>query len=344
MTRKIPFGARRIGEGEPVVVIAEIGINHEGDAEACARMIEAAAAAGADSIKLQTVDADENYLRGTESHELFSRSALTREETARMFDLARSLGLEPFTTAGDAATIEWVTTLRPAAHKISSGLLTNHPAIRCASRSGAPLLISTGMAEVGDIDDAVAAARDGGANGLGLFQCTSLYPAPPESLNLAAIGWLAERYDMPAGFSDHSLGIAAAALSVAAGACMIEKHFTLDASRPSYDHHLSLEPEAFAEMVRGVRTAEAMRGIPVKQPTEAERGRAALYHRIVVARRDMAPGEILDDGSVALKRPLPGMRGLPPARYQDLLGRRTTRRIARDEAIVAADVTPPLND
>lgn len=337
------FGARRIGQGEPVVVIAEIGVNHEGDVGACARMIEEAARAGADSIKLQTIDADENYVRGTESHSLFSACALSREETAAMFELSRRLGMEPFTTAGDPATLDWVTNLRPAAHKISSGLLTNHPAVRYAARTGLPLLMSTGMAEAGDIDAAVAAAQEAGAEGIGLFQCTSIYPAAPELLNLSAIRWLEQRYGAPAGFSDHSVGVEAAALAVAAGARMIEKHFTLDRSRPSYDHRLSLEPGDFAEMVRRVREAEAMLGRPEKRLTEEERAKARLYHRILVARRQISAGERLDANNVGLKRPLPGTAGLPPSRFDEVLGRSARRTLARDEAIVAADVEPSLN-
>ena len=181
----VPFGSRVIGPGAPVAVIAEIGINHEGDAGTCARMIEAAAAAGADAIKLQTIDADENYVRGTESYELFHKSGLGREGTAEMFEFARRNGVEPFTTAGDPATLEWVDRLAPAAHKFSSGLLTNGPLIRRAAETGRTLLMSTGMAEVADVDAAVAAAVGDGRRPVGLFQCTSLYPAPPETLNLA---------------------------------------------------------------------------------------------------------------------------------------------------------------
>lgn len=339
----IPFGGRAIGAGHAVVVIAEIGINHEGDPAACARLIEEAAGSGADAIKLQTMDADENYVRGTESHALFSRAALGREQTAAMFALARRLGMEAFTTAGDSATIEWVARLKPAAHKISSGLMTNHRAIRTAAATGLPLLVSTGMALPAEIDEAVAAARRGGCQALGLFQCTSLYPAPPETLDLAAIGWLEARYAAPAGFSDHSRGIEAAPLAVAAGARMLEKHFTLDPARPGFDHALSLSPAVFAAMVAAVRRAEVMMGKSTKQPGSIERAKSALYHRIVVARCDVRLGDILDTENVGLKRPLPGTRGLHPVRYEEVIGRHAARAFARDEAIGPNDVTPPLN-
>lgn len=336
--QSIRFGSRCIGPGHPVVVIAEIGINHEGSAEVCARMIEEAGRAGADAIKLQTMDADENYVRGTESHALFSDCSLTQEETAQMFDLARAKGMEPFTTSGDFRTIDWVDRLNPAAHKISSGLLTTLPIIRYAARTGRPLLMSTGMAEGADIDAAVAAAREGAASGVALFQCTSVYPAPPETLDLAAIGWLSRRYTVPAGLSDHSIGTEAAALSVAAGARMIEKHFTLDSSRPSFDHRLSLDPKSFAEMVGRVRAAEAMMGQAGKHPAEVERTNAPRFHRILVARRDIAAGEVFDANNLALKRPLPGSVGLAPRHYDTVIGRHAARALRADEPVAAEAV------
>jgi len=329
------FGGRQIGPGCPVVVIAEIGINHEGDAEACARMIEAAARAGADAVKLQTIDADENYVRGTASHAVFGGAGLSPEETARMFDLARGRGLEVFTTAGDFPTVDWVDALGPAGHKISSGLLTNLPLIRHAAAKGRPLLMSTGMAQHGDIDAAVAGAREGGAAGVALFQCTSLYPAPPETLNLAVIAWLERRYAAPAGLSDHSLGTEAAALAVAAGAHLIEKHLSLDPSRPGYDHAVSLDPEGFAEMVRRVRGAEVMMGEAEKHLSAAEGESAARFHRCLVARRDIAAGEAFSARNLGLKRPLPGTTGLAPRHYEALIGRQAARALKADEPVGA---------
>lgn len=314
-------------------MIAEIGINHEGDITTCARMIDAAARSGADAIKLQTIDADENYVEGTPSHALFAQAELSREDTGRMFAYARRLGMEAFTTAGDFATLEWVDRLAPAAHKISSGLLNNTPLIRLAARTGRTLLISTGMAETPDIDESVTAARAAGASYLGLFQCTSLYPAPVESLHLATIGWLASRYGVPTGFSDHSLGTEAAAPSVAAGARMIEKHLTLDAGRPGFDHAISLDEVDFTEMVRRVRTTEAMLGAAEKSRTPVEAERAKSLRRVVVARRDIAAGETLQWDALGLKRQVSGRGGLAPKEAESLLGRRTTCAIGRNEAV-----------
>lgn len=332
-TEPLAFGQRRIGASEPVLIIAEIGVNHEGDAEVCTRMIGEAAKAGADAIKLQTMDADENYVPGTESHTLFSNCALSEEETAHMFDMARDLNLDAFTTCGDARTLEWVDRLNPAAHKISSGLLTHTPMIGLAARTGRTLLMSTGMATEEDVDEAVAMARRHGPGSVGLFQCTSVYPAPPEAMNLAGIAWLNHRYGVPAGLSDHSDGVDAAALSVAAGARMIEKHFTLDRTRPSYDHRLSLEPDRFATMVGRVREAETMLGAPGLGLSGDEQTSRRKYHRCLVARRSIESGEALDATNVCVKRPLPDKRGLEPKHFDAVIGRRTTRALAANEPI-----------
>lgn len=332
------FGQRRVGDGGAVLLIAEIGVNHEGSAEACARMIREAARAGADAIKLQTVDPEESYAPGTASRALFARATLTPEETAALFALARELGVEPFTTVGDLASLAWVEPLGPTGYKISSGLLTNHPLIARTASTGRPLLLSTGMAEVADIDAALSTAQTAGAIALGLFQCTSLYPAPPATLNLRAIRWLASHYGIPTGYSDHALGIEAAVLAVAAGACMIEKHFTLDPNRPDFDHHLSIAPRHFAELSKRIREAETMLGRHIKAPVDAEMETRRFAHRILFTRRSVAAGEAFSPENLTIKRPLPDTDGLPPARYDTLIGRRARRALNADHPLTAADI------
>lgn len=334
----IAVGQRTISPHAPAFIIAEIGINHEGDAAVCARMIEQAATAGADAIKLQTVDPEANYVVNTESHKLFSRAMLSQEETANLFNYARTLGVEPFTTSGDFATMDWVDRLNPVAHKISSGLMNNHPLVAHAARTGRPLLISTGMATWDDIDACVEVARQAGAKDMALFHCVSLYPAAPSQLNLRAILEMECRYALPTGYSDHALGIDPPVMAVAAGACMIEKHFTLDAARDSFDHRLSLEPGDFAAMVQRIRQAEAMMGDAQRPLSAAEAEKSRHMRRIIVARRGIAKGALLSQDNVALKRPLPGTVGLPPASYQHVIGRHAARDILQDQAILEADL------
>ena len=338
MTQPFTFGTRKIGPSAPVFVIAEIGINHEGDVDVCARLIEAAARAGADAMKLQTVDPDESYAPGTESHALFSRAVLSREATGAMFALARKLGMEAFTTPGDRGTIDWVRKLNPAGYKISSGLLTTTPLVEHAARQGLPVLMSTGMASDADIERAITVAQAAGCRDIGLMQCTSIYPAPDKELNLSNIRGLEQRYCVPVGFSDHSLGIEAAPLAVAAGAVMVEKHISLDKRRPGFDHHLSLVPDEFAAMVKEIRRAEVMLGKLDKVVGAQERANAARYHRKLAARHDLGKGHKLGEQDVSFLRMPPDTGGLDPDSYWSVIGRKLKRAVARHHALVEDDL------
>jgi N-acetylneuraminate synthase/N,N'-diacetyllegionaminate synthase len=336
----IRFGSRRIGSGQPVVVIAEIGVNHEGDAELCLELVEQAARAGADAIKLQTLDADENYVPGTESHAVFARAQLDRQATAAAFERARAFGMEALTTCGDMATLAWVDALNPAAHKISSGLITHLPLIRAAAATGRPLLVSTGMSDLETARKAAETARSAGAEELCFLQCTSIYPAPPETLNLRGIATLSRELGVPAGYSDHSLGFEAAALAVAAGAVVIEKHFSLDPAREGFDHRLSVDPAGLRELVQAVRRAETMLGTPGKAFSDQQAAAANRYLRSIVARRDIAPGEPLSLDNVGFMRTVPERRGLPPGEWESLCGCIAARAIRRYQTIQPEDLVP----
>jgi len=335
---QVPFGQRSLGVGNPVVVIAEIGINHEGNAEECMRLVREAARAGADAIKLQTIDAAENYVPGTESHELFSRAWLGPAETEEAFRLARSLGMEALTTCGDLATLAWVDALDPAAHKISSGLLTHLPLIAAAAATKRTLIMSTGMSDLPQVARAVDTARAAGGDRLCLLQCTSVYPAQLEALNLAAIRALAQEFGVPCGFSDHSIGHEAAALAVAAGACAIEKHFSSDPSRPGFDHRLSVDPDGLASLVQTVRQAEAIMGATGKPCSVEQEQAGRRYFRSIVARRDIEVGEALSLGNTGFMRTLPDERGAEPAQWVQWSGRRTVRPLRRYQVIRADDL------
>ena len=326
-----------------VYVIAEIGINHEGDVEICGKMIEAASEAGVNAVKLQTVDADESYVVGTESHRLYARTSLTREETARMFSLARKKNLEIFTTAGDCFTLDWVETLQPFAHKISSGLLTHTPLIRQAAHYGRPIIVSTGIASVGEIDAAVEVIRDVGNEKLTLLQCTSKYPTPPESMQLSAIEWMRCRWGVQIGLSDHSQGDDAAFLAVGAGAVMIEKHFSLDPMRPSFDHRISVDAVGLRHLVSKVRLAESMMGSEGKVVAVDMSGARAELMRCLVARKAIIKGERFTIENLAVKRPLPSLRGLEPGNFYKVIGKRAVRNRKQDEPVTTNDVEGLLN-
>jgi pseudaminic acid synthase len=303
-----------------VYIIAEIGINHEGSVEQCAKMIEAAADAGANAVKLQTIDADSNYVVGSESYKVFKGSELTREETANMFNLARENGLDVFTTAGDIATTVWIEKLEPSCWKISSGLLTHIPMVRHLASLGRPLLISTGMANADDINLAIETSKSVGNNDISLLQCTSLYPAPLDSLNLSTIGWLKEKYGYDVGFSDHSLGIDAVFLSIGAGAVLIEKHFSLDPSRVGFDHKISLNALDFKQMVERVRLAEKVMGSPIKSLSKNIVEMRKKFLRSVVAIDAISKGDIFSTKNIGIRRTLPNQGGSEPKYFDTILG------------------------
>lgn len=319
-------------------IIAEIGINHEGDVGVCEQMIIAAAESGVDAVKLQTINADANYVIGSESYDVFKGSELTQEETARMFELARKYNLDIFTTAGDIETINWVNQLNPSHWKISSGLLTHIPIVSYLASLGKPLLVSTGMASIDDIDLAIETIKSNGNDDISILQCTSIYPTPAEDLNLSTINWLSDRYGFPVGFSDHSLGDDAVFLSIGAGASIIEKHFSLDASRPGFDHKISLDTAGLTKMVSRVRLAEKMLGSDEKIVTKEISLTRDKYLRYVVALQPIMPGDIFSHSNLGVKRSVAGISGIEPKFYENIIGCSSLAHIKADQLIQISDV------
>jgi len=327
--REISIAGLRIGGSAPCFVIAEIGINHGGDEAVCTAMIEAAAKAGADAVKLQTVTPEESYHPETPSYRMFAESQLPEGALARLMAHADGLGIMLFSTPGDFSALAALRAVGVPAIKISSGLLTNTPLIRAAAETGKPLILSTGMAEMSEVETAIATAREGGCEAFAVLQCTSLYPAPTDSLNLRAMTALRDRFQVPVGFSDHHDGALACIAAVAAGASLIEKHFTLDRSAPGADHRISLQPDAFAAMMRDIRSVEAMLGSAAKAPDEAELLLREERHRRLVAARDLAAGETIRPDDVFLMRLPAQQSAIAAGRFGEVLGRTTKVPIAR---------------
>lgn len=322
------------------LVVAEIGINHEGDVNKCRRMIHEAARSGADAIKLQTIDPATNYVPTSASFPLFDGAQLSRTETSEMFALARSLGLHAFTTAGDVSTLNWVDALDPLAHKISSGLLQHLPLIRHAASTGRPLIISTGMSFLDEVRAAVEAAQEAGAREIALLHCVSVYPVPENELQLATIRFLADNFDLEVGFSDHSSGIYAAPLAVAAGARIIEKHFTFDESRPSFDHAISLNPAKFSAMVASIRHVESMLGDIRTGLSDAEANNRQKFTRYLVATQFIPKGSAFTSLNVAAMRTSGSEVGMRPKMLDLLLGSCAKVDIER-YATITPDVVNP---
>lgn len=335
MTGSFSIAGRQIGQGQPCFIIAEIGINHGGDERLCAAMISAAAKAGADAVKLQTVTPEESYHPSTESYRLFSNSLLGRAALRRLMAHAQAMGVALFSTPGDFSALALISEVDMPAIKISSGLLTNLPLIRAAAQTGKPLVISTGMAYLAEVVEAISTAREAGCDAIAVLQCTSLYPAPSTRLNLRAMRTLGDAVGAPVGYSDHHDGALASIAAVAAGACLIEKHFTLDAMAAGADHAISLEPEAFAAMVRDIRLIEAMLGDPSKVPTPEEALLRESRHRRLVAARDIGAGETIRATDLYLMRLPAEQPALQAKRFDEVIGRRTTCAVPRLSGLLA---------
>jgi N,N'-diacetyllegionaminate synthase len=321
------------GKSPGVFTIAEVGINHGGSVELCAKMIEAAVWAGADSVKLQTVNADASYVKDSVSYKEFIDKSLSETELESLMELADKLGIILFSTPGDFESLALMLRLKMPAIKISSGLMTNYPLIAEAAKSGLPLIVSTGLALQDDIDQVVKVANLNNASSLALLKCTALYPAPDDSINLNSIQAMKDRYNLPIGYSDHTLDDLACIASVAAGATVIEKHFTTDKTLKGADHGISIEPSEFKIMVEKIRRVSTMMGTDAIRATDAEIDVRHQRYRCLIAKKDIIQGELFTKDNVGLMRPLPGKPGLPAADFDIILGKKALTFIAKSEPI-----------
>ena len=338
--RAITLGDRRIGPGEPPFVIAEMSGNHDGDLDRALAIVRAAAEAGADAVKLQTytadtitLDADTPDFRISAEHELWGGRTLhdlyeeahTPWEWHRpIFELARELGLLAFSSPFDPSAVEFLEALGVPCYKIASSEIVDLPLIRLAAGTGKPVIISTGMASVGEIDAAVAAAHGTGNRQIVVLQCTADYPADPADSNLRGIPVLADAFGTLVGLSDHTRGIGAAVAAVAYGASVVEKHVTLCRRSGGVDSSFSLEPAELALLVRELRTAWRSLGSSRIGATAAE-AEGLRFRRSLYVTQDVHAGECVTEANVRSIRPA---GGLAPETLPTVLGR-TFRSDAR---------------
>jgi pseudaminic acid synthase len=313
-------GDRKLGRGSPVYIVAELSANHNGNLERALATVDAAAESGADAVKLQTYTPDTLTIderspafvlgagpwEGQTLYDLYRTAYLPWEWHEPIMLRARELGLDCFSAAFDPTAVEFLERLDVLIHKIASFELIDIPLIRAAAATRKPLILSTGMATLEEIDEAVGAARSAGAEELLLLKCTSAYPAPPETLRLRAIPDLEERFACLVGLSDHTIGIVAPVTAVALGAAMIEKHFTLSRADGGPDSGFSLEPQEFAELVAAVRAAEAGLGELAYGPQDEEKANLALRRSLYVV-VDVREGEAFTHGNVRSIRPGGGL-------------------------------------
>jgi len=346
--RTFAIAGRTIGSG-PVFVIAEGGVNHEGDPALAHRLVDAAADAGADAVKFQTFDPDALAAAdapkaayqeaagetGASQREMLARLVLPGDAWAGLRDHALERGLVFLSTPFDDASADLLDRLDVPAFKVGSGELTNLPFLARLARRGRPMLVSTGMADMVEVAAAIDAIAAAGDPPLALFHCVSSYPARAEDANLRAIETLRRAFGVPAGWSDHTPGIELALAATAAGATLIEKHLTLDRTMPGPDHLTSVEPDGFERMVAGIRSISAAMGHGDKVPVEAERAIAAVARRSLHWSRSLPAGAAITDADLVALRP---GTGLAPGRAAEVVRRALRRPVAAGTMVVLGDL------
>jgi sialic acid synthase SpsE len=340
---KIKIGGRMIGDGEPVLIIAEAGVNHNGQLEKALELVEVARAAGADAVKFQLYRPEEQVSRGarTAGYQREQTGADNMLEMACSYELpweaheviaarCREAGIAYMSSCFDREAVDFLVQLGGESIKVGSGEITNYPLLAHISMTGLPVLLSTGMSTLSDVAGAVEHIRASGRSPLALFQCVSNYPADPASANLRAMQTMRSAFNVPVGFSDHTPGLAVAVAATALGACMVEKHFTLDKNLPGPDHAMSLDPTELRDYVRAIRAAESALGDGIKRPVESELETLTAARRSLVSARCIRAGESLDESNVTLKRPA---TGIDPRLWQTVRGRKAAIEIPPDVPI-----------
>lgn len=328
------------------LIIAEAGVNHNGDMSMACRLIDVAAEAGADLVKFQTFQADRlvttdarkaeyqsNAMGGDETqYTMLRKLELTREMHLELIDYCHARGIGFFSTGFDEQSVDMLAELGLDRFKIPSGEITNLPYLRHVGRYGKPVILSTGMADLSEIGMALDALESAGTkrSQITVLHCNTEYPTPMSDVNLRAMLTIRDTFGVEVGYSDHTLGTEVSIAAVAMGATVIEKHFTLDRKLPGPDHQASLEPEELSVMVAAIRNIEAALGDGIKGPSPSESRNIPIARRSLVASRDIRAGEVLSESNLAAKRP---GTGISPMRWDEVIGRQVTRDFAKDELI-----------
>lgn len=337
--RDIVIGGRKIGLGYPPFIIAEMSGNHNQSLERALEIVDAAARTGAHALKLQTYTADTMTLdldegdffindpkslwKGSSLYDLYKKAHTPWEWHRPIFDRCRELGLICFSTPFEGTAVDFLEDFDPPCYKIASFENTDLPLIRRVAATGKPMIISTGMATVAELDEAVRAAREAGCHDIILLKCTSTYPTSPENTNIFTIPHMRELFDVQVGLSDHTMGVGVAVASVALGATLVEKHFTLRRSDGGVDATFSLEPEEMTALVVESERAWQALGRVSYGPTDKEKA-SLRFRRTLYVVKDMKAGEVFTTENVRAIRP---GGGLPPKWYHLLLGKKVTRDV-----------------
>lgn len=325
------------------LIIAEAGVNHNGSFEMAKQLVDRAKEAGADFVKFQTAKLEslvskhaemaeyqkKNTGQKTSQKDMLSKLLLPYEDFIKLSEYCKSSGIGFLSTPFDIESIYFLKDLVPF-WKVPSGEITNYPYLIEIAKTNMPVVLSTGMCEISEIDDAVALLKENGTTELTLLHCNTQYPTPYEDVNLHAMETLKNRYGLKVGYSDHTQGIEVPIAAVALGATIIEKHFTLDHTLPGPDHKASLEPQELKEMVRSIRNIESALGSSEKKVSLSERNNIAVARKSIVASRRINRGEILNSDNLTTKRP---GTGISPMQWNQIVGTRAVRDFEEDELI-----------
>lgn len=326
------------------IVIGEIGVNHNGSLDLAKKMIDVAVESGADAVKFQTFSAEKLATRTAEKAayqkkndgeagsqiEMLKRLELSKADLQACQKYCKKVGMVFLSTPFDEEAADLLEEVGVEGYKVSSGDLTNLPLLAHMAAKGKPMIISTGMANMAETEEAVTTIQDNGNPPLAILHCVSNYPAAPQEANLRAMDTLAAAFNVPVGWSDHTLGDAIALASIARGAKILEKHYTLDANMPGPDHKASLEPAEFADLIRKLRDVEAALGDGVKRPQPSEFDTAKVARRSIVSACDIPAGTVIEQKHLICKRP---GTGLAPRMIPLVIGRTAKGDIAEDSVI-----------
>lgn len=325
-------------------IIAEAGVNHNGNIELAKELIEKAKDAGADCVKFQTFISEKIVSKKAEKAEYQKKQTISEEsqfemikklelsfgEFVELSNYCKEKGIDFLSTAFDFDSIDFLANLGISKWKIPSGDITNLPYLIKIAKLGKPIILSTGMSTIQDIRDALNVLKKNGAGEITILHCTTEYPTPFEDVNLAAMKTINTEFKAPVGYSDHTNGIEVAIAAVAMGATVIEKHFTLDKNMQGPDHKASLEPKELKEMINAIRNIEVSIGHDEKRPAESEMKNMAVARKSIVANRQIKIGELFTEENLAVKRP---GNGISPMKWFEVVGQKSLRNFEEDELI-----------
>ncbi len=343
MKGRVKIGDRWVGEGEPTFIIAEVGANHDKKLSQAKELIDVAVDAAADAVKFQVYSAETLYSRKTpqfsylkelnvtkSTYEIIEENELPRQWLKELAEYCQNKGIIFLASPFDREAVDQLYDLGTPAYKWASFEIVDLPLLKYASSKGKPMLLSTGMCNLAEIQEAIDAVYSTGNKDIILLHCTSLYPTKPSQVNLRMMDTMKNTFHLPVGLSDHTLGTAIPIAAVVRGACVIEKHFTLNRKLKGPDHSFALEPDELTQMVRAIREAEEGLGSPIKKMITEEKEMARLGRRSIIAKVDIPKGTKLIEDMLIIKRP---GYGIKPKFLDAVIGREAKRDIEKDEII-----------